>query len=63
MTTFMKKFLRREDGAVTVDFVVLTAAIVIMALIVGNAIATGAVDLANREGQSLADRPLGTSGY
>lgn len=63
MTTLIKKFLRKEDGAVTVDFVILTAALVVLALIVGDSITRGAVDLANREGQSLADRPLGAAGY
>lgn len=60
MTTFLKKFHRDEDGAVTVDFVVLAAAIVVMGLAVGQSISAGAVELAGRQGSSLEDRPLGT---
>ncbi len=52
-------FWQNDDGAVTVDFVVITAAIVIIGLLAGNAIATGAVDLAESEGTSLSDRGLG----
>jgi Flp pilus assembly pilin Flp len=36
----MKKFLKDESGAVTVDFVVLTAGAVLIALTVGSALAT-----------------------
>ena len=35
MLNFIKNFRNDEDGAVTVDWVVLTAAIVILGLIVG----------------------------
>ena len=47
MLKFIEKFRRDEDGAVTVDFVVLTAAIVVLGLAVGGAISSGAEDLAN----------------
>ncbi|WP_342076731.1 hypothetical protein [Yoonia sp. SS1-5] len=60
MMSLFSSFLRDEDGAVTIDFVVLTAGITVLALAVGASIASGAVNLAEREGQSLADRPLGT---
>ncbi|MEJ6403862.1 Flp family type IVb pilin [Yoonia sp. 2307UL14-13] len=46
MLNFIKNFRKDEDGAVTVDFVVLTAALVILGLLVGNALRTGATDLA-----------------
>ena len=59
MISLLKKFRDDECGAVTVDFVVLTAAIVVLGLAVGSAISTGATDLATRQGESLADRPLG----
>ncbi len=36
----MKKFLNDESGAVTVDFVVLTAGAVLLAVGVGSALAT-----------------------
>lgn len=47
MLNFIKNFRNDEDGAVTVDFVVLTAAIVLLGLAVGTAISTGARGLAN----------------
>lgn len=47
MLNFIKNFHNDEDGAVTVDFVVLTAAIVLLGLAVGAAITTGANGLAN----------------
>ena len=47
MLKFIENFRKDEDGAVTVDFVVLTAAIVLLGLAVGAAISSGAQDLAN----------------
>ena len=47
MLNFIKNFRDDEDGAVTVDFVVLTAAIVLLGLAVGTAISNGAGNLAN----------------
>lgn len=47
MLNFIKTFHKDEDGAVTVDFVVLTAAIVLLGLAVGTAIGNGAGQLAN----------------
>ncbi|MEL6640636.1 MAG: hypothetical protein AAFN63_08085 [Pseudomonadota bacterium] len=53
MLNFIKNFRNDEDGAVTVDFVVLTAAIVVLGLAVGSAISTGATNLANDIRQDL----------
>lgn len=47
MMTSFKTFLANEDGAVTVDFVVLTAAIVLLGLAVGTTINSGATSLAD----------------
>ncbi|MCK0095347.1 hypothetical protein MWU60_07165 [Yoonia sp. F2084L] len=47
MLNFIKNFRNEEDGAVTVDFVVLTAAIVVLGLAVGTAVSNGASTLAN----------------
>lgn len=47
MLNFIKNFRNDEDGAVTVDFVVLTAAIVVLGLAVGTAVSNGATTLAN----------------
>ena len=46
MLNFIKNFRNDEDGAVTVDFVVLTAAIVVLGLAVGGAVSSGAQNLA-----------------
>lgn len=45
---FVNKFRNDEDGAVTVDFVVLTAAIVGLSVAVLASVASGAVDRADR---------------
>ena len=45
--SIFSKFCRDEDGAITVDFVVLTAAIVTLGLVVGGTISNGAEGLAN----------------
>ena len=47
MKKLLKSFLNDEEGAVTVDFVVLVAAICTLGLVVVVIISTGAVDLAN----------------
>lgn len=47
MLNFIKTFHKDEDGAVTVDFVVLTAAIVLLGLAVGSATSNGAESLAD----------------
>ncbi len=44
MRVYINKFLASEDGAVTVDWVVLTAAIVGLGVIVITTIANGALD-------------------
>lgn len=53
MRKFIENFRNDEDGAVTVDFVVLTAAIVVLGLAVGGAISRGAQGLANDIENSL----------
>ena len=44
MLNFIKNFRNDEDGAVTVDWVVLTAAIVALGLAVGSAVSKGATE-------------------
>ncbi len=46
MIKFIKNFRNDEDGAVTVDWVVLTAAVVGLAAVAYNQIYSGASDLA-----------------
>ena len=60
MLNFIKNFRNDEDGAVTVDFVVLTAAIVVLGLAVGGAISSGAEDLANDIETSLDSQQRNT---
>jgi len=50
-----ENFRNDEDGAVTVDWVVLTAAIVALGLAVGTAVSNGATDLAGDVGTELTD--------
>lgn len=49
----LKRFAKDEDGAVTVDWVVLTAAIVGLGLIVMTAVAPGVSGLAGKIGSEL----------
>ena len=56
MLNFIKNFRNDEDGAVTVDFVVLTAAIVLLGIAVGSAISSGAGDLGNRIQNDLVNQ-------
>lgn len=55
-------FAKDESGAVTVDWVVLTAAIVGLGLAVIAAVAPGASDLAGDISTELTSRGLGTGG-
>ncbi|WP_224813877.1 hypothetical protein [Hasllibacter sp. MH4015] len=50
-----KNFLSDESGAVTVDWVVLTAALVGLGLAVISVVSGGVENLSNDIGQSLAD--------
>lgn len=59
MLNFIKNFRNDEDGAVTVDFVVLTAAIVVLGLAVGTAVSNGATGLANDIETSLGNMNAG----
>jgi Flp pilus assembly pilin Flp len=54
MTALIKKFVRSESGAVTVDWVVLTAAIVGLGLAVMAVVSTGVEDLAGETQEGLA---------
>ncbi|MDX8351478.1 hypothetical protein [Cognatiyoonia sp. IB215182] len=54
MLNFIKNFRNDEDGAVTVDFVVLTAAIVLLGLAVGSAIGGAARNLGNNIASNIA---------
>jgi Flp pilus assembly pilin Flp len=60
MLNFIKNFRNDEDGAVTVDWGVLTAAIVALGLAVGSTVSTGANNLGN---SVVSDMATGTSTY
>ncbi|WP_458789889.1 Flp family type IVb pilin [Yoonia sp. MH D7] len=59
MLNFIKNFRNDEDGAVTVDWVVLTAAIVLLGVVVGKSIGDGAKDLATDVGNELTAIDVG----
>ena len=48
MLNMIKNFKNDESGAVTVDWVVLTAAIVLLGAVVGASVKAGATDLASK---------------
>lgn len=54
MIKFIKSFRNDEDGAVTVDWVVLTAAVVGLAIAAYTAIETNATTLVNAAGGAVA---------
>lgn len=60
MINFIKTFRAQEDGAVTVDWVVLTAAIVGLAIAVIALIASGATDKSTSVGAHLSSMDIQT---
>jgi Flp pilus assembly pilin Flp len=58
MLNFIKNFRADEDGAVTVDWVVLTAAIVGLAIAVLASVRTGTVAMGNTIEKSLTDATI-----
>lgn len=60
MITSAKRFMGDEDGAVTVDWVVLTAAIVGLGVAVISTVSNGALDHANGLGANLDARSVAT---
>lgn len=62
MIKFIKNFCHVEDGAVTVDWVVLTAAVVGLAIAAYSAIETNATTLIEAAGTAVAGENDFTSG-
>lgn len=60
MLKFLKSFRAREEGAVTVDWVVLTAAIVGLAIALIAIIANGATDKSTSVGAHLSTHQIPT---
>ncbi len=56
MIKFIKNFRKDEDGAVTVDWVVLTAAVVALAGAAYTSIQTGASDLTSSTGSFISGK-------
>ena len=57
---FVKNFKNDEDGAVTVDWVVLTAAIVGLGIAVLTSVSGGTTGLANKISSNLAAQTIAT---
>ena len=55
MSQFFSRFYKEEDGAVTVDWVVLTAAIVGLAIAVITTVGKGALDTSTGLGTTLTN--------
>lgn len=55
MRLFVKKFLRCEDGAVTVDWVVICAAVVGLAAVISSLMTDNAVNLADLVASFMTD--------
>lgn len=60
MIKFFKNFRKDEDGAVTVDWVVLTAAVVGLAVAAYSSIQTGAEDLTSRTNDFMGSQNPGS---
>ncbi|MTH97313.1 MULTISPECIES: hypothetical protein [Alphaproteobacteria] len=63
MIKFIKNFRKDEDGAVTVDWVVLTAAVVALAAVAYNQVRTGASDLADSVESALTGVTVTTPNF
>jgi Flp pilus assembly pilin Flp len=59
MMNFIKNFKNDESGAVTVDWVVLTAAVVGLAVAAYSSIESGAKSLTSKTGAYLSDTSVG----
>lgn len=57
MEKLVFKFINDEDGAITVDFVVLTAAICMLGFFVVTSVSAGTIGLANSIVNSLGNVP------
>ncbi|WP_299679702.1 hypothetical protein [uncultured Roseobacter sp.] len=62
MMNFIKNFRKDEDGAVTVDWVVLTAAVVGLAIAAYGSIQNGATTLTNNTSSFLGVQEVGNIG-
>ncbi len=63
MMKFVKNFRNDEDGAVTVDWVVLTAAVVGLAIAAYGSISSGAADMTNQTATFLNSQTIGDASF
>ena len=56
--SIIQQFIHSEDGAITVDWVVLTAALIGLGLVVITLISTGTTDVSSGVGASLSAATL-----
>ena len=61
MLNFIKNFRNDEDGAVTVDWVVLTAAIVGLGLAVMTVVSGGTETLTNKISDKMTSQPISST--
>lgn len=54
MRDYLRRFALMEDGAVTIDWVVLTAAILTLGILIGTSVSNGAGTMAQNTGDNLA---------
>ncbi|MCF6233747.1 MAG: hypothetical protein L3J36_11740 [Rhodobacteraceae bacterium] len=59
MLKLVKNFARKEDGAVTVDWVVLTAAVVVLAGVAITSLQAASGGLGENVGTNLSDTEVG----
>lgn len=53
MTTLFKKFTRDDSGAVTVDWVVLTAALIFFGFVIGTMVSEATIDSGEAIGETV----------
>jgi Flp pilus assembly pilin Flp len=63
MMKFVKNFRNDEDGAVTVDWVVLTAAVVGLAIAAYGSISSGAADMTAQTSTFLNSQTIGDASF
>ena len=61
MPQLMMRFCNKDDGAITVDWVVLTAAIVGLGVVVITTVGEGAMDTSTGLGVALANKDVMTN--
>lgn len=54
MRDYLRRFALMEDGAVTIDWVVLTAALLTLGILIGTSVSNGAETMAQNTGDNLA---------